>query len=229
MRITEIIIEAELEEGPIWDKVKSAGTAVGKGLGAVGQGIGAVASVPQGISQAIKKGYSAGVNTIGNGMNSSSTQKVATMPQSDNTSSQSSGNTTSSAKQQSSVRAKAQKISTQGTPKNITAQLVAQQKQIQAMQKQLDGLNKMLAAKPTPPSTPAKPTPPSTPAKPTPPTPPSTPAKPTPPTPPSTPAKPTQAELDADHERLASGTQESRNRRQKPVLDFRSNFLGQAI
>jgi hypothetical protein len=68
MRIEDIIVADEyLEEGPIWDKTRQVGAAVGKGLGAVGQGIGAVAGVPAGIARAIGKGYNRSANTIAGG------------------------------------------------------------------------------------------------------------------------------------------------------------------
>jgi len=68
MRIDDIIIENQnLEEGPIWDKTRQVGAAVGKGLGAVGQGIGAVAGVPAGIAGAIGKGYRRSRDTIAGG------------------------------------------------------------------------------------------------------------------------------------------------------------------
>lgn len=41
------------------------GTRIGQGIGKFAKGVGAVAGVPQGIGRAIKKGYQAGVNTIG--------------------------------------------------------------------------------------------------------------------------------------------------------------------
>jgi hypothetical protein len=67
MRIDDLFLTENLEEGPVWDKVRGAGAAVGKGLGAVGQGIGAVAGVPVGIARAIGKGYNKAADTIGGG------------------------------------------------------------------------------------------------------------------------------------------------------------------
>lgn len=58
MRINELLVESEQQD-------EGLGSLVGKGIGAVGKGIGAVASVPQGLARAIKKGYQAGVDTIG--------------------------------------------------------------------------------------------------------------------------------------------------------------------
>jgi len=56
MKIEDLLVSEQVDEG--------IGSAIGKGLGAVGKGIGAVASVPQGIGRAIKKGYQGGVATI---------------------------------------------------------------------------------------------------------------------------------------------------------------------
>ena len=57
MRINELILESsEVDEG--------LASAIGKGLGYAGRGIGAVASIPQGIARAVKKGYQSGVATI---------------------------------------------------------------------------------------------------------------------------------------------------------------------
>jgi hypothetical protein len=57
MKIEDLLVQSQVDEG--------VGSFIGKGLGAVGKGIGAVASVPQGIGRAIKKGYQSGVATIG--------------------------------------------------------------------------------------------------------------------------------------------------------------------
>ena len=68
MRLHEVISEDfDLEEGPIWDKTRQVGAAIGKGIGAVGQGIGAVAGVPAGIARSIKKGYNRASDTIAGG------------------------------------------------------------------------------------------------------------------------------------------------------------------
>ena len=58
MRIYDVIVESDdqLDEG--------IASTIGQGLGAVGRGIGAVASVPQGIGRAVKRGYQAGLDTI---------------------------------------------------------------------------------------------------------------------------------------------------------------------
>lgn len=57
MKIEDLLVQSQVDEG--------IGSAIGKGIGAVSRGIGAVASVPQGIGRAIKKGYQGGVATIG--------------------------------------------------------------------------------------------------------------------------------------------------------------------
>jgi hypothetical protein len=69
MRIDDLFLVEDqyLEEGPIWDKTRQVGAAVGKGIGAVGQGIGAVAGVPAGIARSIKKGYNRAADTIAGG------------------------------------------------------------------------------------------------------------------------------------------------------------------
>ena len=57
MRIYDVIeTNDQLDEG--------IASTIGQGLGAVGRGIGAVASVPQGIGRAVKRGYQAGLDTI---------------------------------------------------------------------------------------------------------------------------------------------------------------------
>lgn len=57
MKIEDLLVQPQVDEG--------VGDVIGKGIGAVSRGIGAVASVPQGIGRAIKKGYQSGVATIG--------------------------------------------------------------------------------------------------------------------------------------------------------------------
>jgi hypothetical protein len=57
MKIEDLLVQSQIDEG--------VGSAIGRGIGAVSRGIGAVASVPQGIGRAIKKGYQGGVATIG--------------------------------------------------------------------------------------------------------------------------------------------------------------------
>jgi hypothetical protein len=56
MKIEDLLVQSQIDEG--------VGSAIGRGIGAVSRGIGAVASVPQGIGRAIKKGYQGGVDTI---------------------------------------------------------------------------------------------------------------------------------------------------------------------
>jgi hypothetical protein len=57
MKIEDLLVQSQVDEG--------VGSVIGKGIGAVSRGIGAVASVPQGIGRAIKKGYQGGVAAIG--------------------------------------------------------------------------------------------------------------------------------------------------------------------
>ena len=57
MKLSDIVTEQQLDE-------LDAGS-IGRGIGAVSRGVGAVASLPQGIGRAVKKGYQAGVNAIG--------------------------------------------------------------------------------------------------------------------------------------------------------------------
>lgn len=66
MRINELLIESDQQD-------EGLGSTIGKGIGAVGRGIGAVASVPQGLARAIKKGYQSGVDTIGGTADASGT------------------------------------------------------------------------------------------------------------------------------------------------------------
>lgn len=63
MKINEILVESQnLEEGPILNKI---GSAVGKGVGTLAKGVGAVAGGIAGIGKAAKKGYMAGLQTVG--------------------------------------------------------------------------------------------------------------------------------------------------------------------
>jgi hypothetical protein len=64
MKITEILTESQLQEGPLLNKI---GSAVGKGVGALAKGAGAVAGGIAGIGKAFKKGYAAGKGTVGSG------------------------------------------------------------------------------------------------------------------------------------------------------------------
>lgn len=61
MKITEVIVESKLEEGPILNKV---GSAIGKGVGTLAKGIGAVAGGVAGLGSAVKKGFQAGKKTV---------------------------------------------------------------------------------------------------------------------------------------------------------------------
>ena len=62
MKIHEILIESQLQEGPILNKISSA---VGKGVGTLAKGVGAVAGGVAGIGSAVKKGFQAGKATVG--------------------------------------------------------------------------------------------------------------------------------------------------------------------
>lgn len=65
-----------LQEGPRWDAIKrgaaktadigkAIATGAGKTIGGIAKGAGAVAGAPQGLGRALKKGYKAGVDTVG--------------------------------------------------------------------------------------------------------------------------------------------------------------------
>lgn len=61
MRINEILLEQQLAEGPLLNKI---GTGVGKAVGAAGKAAGAVAGGVAGLGSAFKKGYQAGKTTV---------------------------------------------------------------------------------------------------------------------------------------------------------------------
>jgi len=175
MRITEVIVESELQEGPIWDKVKSAGSAVGKGIGGVGQAVGAVAGVPAGFVRAIGKGYNRAADTIAGGPDGNAPAQSAPAQSAGGSFAQglqggSSGGSGGGAPAQSAPAqtaggafkqgfsnamsggapaqsAPAQQGGAQPTPQSIKAQISAKQKQMKAIQKELDGLTKMLSPK----------------------------------------------------------------------------------
>lgn len=62
MKITDILVESQVNEGPILNKI---GSAVGKGVGTLAKGVGAVAGGVAGLGRALKKGYQAGKQTVG--------------------------------------------------------------------------------------------------------------------------------------------------------------------
>ncbi len=64
MKISDIVLENELEEGPILNKI---GTAVGKGVGSAAKAAGAIAGGVAGLGSALKKGYQAGKATVASG------------------------------------------------------------------------------------------------------------------------------------------------------------------
>ena len=61
MKINEILIESQLQEGPMLDKF---GKAVGGVASGVAKGVGAVAGGIAGMGSAFKKGFSAGKTTV---------------------------------------------------------------------------------------------------------------------------------------------------------------------
>jgi len=61
MKINEILIESQLQEGPMLDKF---GRAVGGVASGVAKGVGAVAGGIAGLGSAFKKGFSAGKTTV---------------------------------------------------------------------------------------------------------------------------------------------------------------------
>ncbi len=78
MRINELITESQqIEEGPMWDKLKKGASFVGKGIGAVGQGLGAAAGAVAGFGQAVKKGYQGGRDTVAGGPSDGSAAPAA--------------------------------------------------------------------------------------------------------------------------------------------------------
>ncbi len=62
MKINEILIESQLHEGPLLNKI---GRGIGKAVGTAAKGVGAVAGGVAGIGKAIKKGFQAGKATVG--------------------------------------------------------------------------------------------------------------------------------------------------------------------
>lgn len=62
MKIREIVLEAQLDEGPMLNRI---GTGIGKAAGAAGKAVGAVAGGVAGLGRAIRKGYQAGKQTVG--------------------------------------------------------------------------------------------------------------------------------------------------------------------
>ena len=64
MRITEILTESQLDEGPILNKI---GTGVGNVVGGVAKGVGAVAGGIAGLGSAFKKGFDRSKGIVGQG------------------------------------------------------------------------------------------------------------------------------------------------------------------
>ena len=71
MRLHDILTESQdLNEGPVWDKIKQGATTLGKGVGAAGQAAGALAGGAVGLGKAIKKGYTGARDTVAAGPSS---------------------------------------------------------------------------------------------------------------------------------------------------------------
>lgn len=86
MRINEVLTESQqIEEGPMWDKLKKGASFVGKGIGAVGQGLGAAAGAVSGLGTAIKKGYTGARDTVAGGPSSGAAAQQAPAAQPDPT------------------------------------------------------------------------------------------------------------------------------------------------
>ena len=64
MKISEVLVESQLQEGPLGNIAGAIGRGVGKTVGGVAKGIGAVAGGIAGIGKAFKKGYHAGQGTV---------------------------------------------------------------------------------------------------------------------------------------------------------------------
>jgi len=64
MKITEILIENQIQEGPLLNKI---GRGIGKAVGTAAKGVGAVAGGVAGLGRAVKKGFQAGKAVVGGG------------------------------------------------------------------------------------------------------------------------------------------------------------------
>jgi hypothetical protein len=64
MKISEVLVESQLQEGPLGSLAGAIGRGVGKTVGGVAKGIGAVAGGIAGIGKAFKKGYHAGQGNV---------------------------------------------------------------------------------------------------------------------------------------------------------------------
>ena len=65
MRINEIIVEQQLDEGPLGSAVGAVGRGIGKVIGGVAKGVGAVAGIGAGAKKAFQKGKQASTDVIG--------------------------------------------------------------------------------------------------------------------------------------------------------------------
>ena len=65
MRINEIIVEQQLDEGPLGSAVGAVGRGIGKVIGGVAKGVGAIAGIGAGAKRAFQKGKQASTDVIG--------------------------------------------------------------------------------------------------------------------------------------------------------------------
>ena len=65
MRINEIIVEQQLDEGPLGSAVGAVGRGIGKVIGGVAKGVGAIAGIGAGAKKAFAKGKQASTDVIG--------------------------------------------------------------------------------------------------------------------------------------------------------------------
>ena len=65
MRINEVIVEQQLDEGPLGSAVGAVGRGIGKVIGGVAKGVGAIAGIGAGAKKAFQKGKQASVDVIG--------------------------------------------------------------------------------------------------------------------------------------------------------------------
>jgi hypothetical protein len=64
MKITELLTEDQIQEGPLLNKI---GRGIGKAVGTAAKGVGAVAGGVAGLGRAVKKGFQAGKAVVGGG------------------------------------------------------------------------------------------------------------------------------------------------------------------
>ena len=83
MRINDILLESEiqdLEEGPKWDAIKKAGTAVGRAAGGAAQAVGAIPGAIAGAGNAFMKGYRGARDTVAGGPDAAPAATTAAAP-----------------------------------------------------------------------------------------------------------------------------------------------------